>query len=214
MIVKQITNIHIDFLQGRTAYRLRRASIRNELLARAVGLAHATRPSVIDATAGLGQDGFLLAKLGCEVTLLERSPVVAVILNDAIQRALSDSRLSHLNIHFIQANAITYLNELSDDKKPDVIYLDPMYPHRNKSSLVKKEMQLLQKIVGVDHDTTELFNIALRRARRRVVIKRPYSAESLMSLKPHHIIQGQKHRFDVYCLNNGNFDVKKLRLIK
>lgn len=56
---------------------------------------------------------------------------------------------------------------------PDVVYLDPMYPHRQKSALVKKEMRVFQSLVGNDDDADSLLIPAMTIAKRRVVVKRP-----------------------------------------
>lgn len=195
-----MSDLYVDFLQGETGYRLRRVSIGSELLAKAIGVTGNKKPIVLDVTAGLGRDGFVLATLGCEVTLVERSPVVAAALQDALQRALADPKYSQLKIHLIHTDAIKYLQQL--ENFPDVIYLDPMYPHRTKSALVKKEMRILRELVGEDTDAPDLLKLALQRAKQRVVVKRPCSAMPLGDLKPHHAIQGKQHRFDVYIIKN------------
>jgi len=191
-----MSDLYIDFLQGETGYRLRRVSVGNELLARAIGVTGNKKPIVLDVTAGLGRDGFVLATLGCDVTLVERSPVVAAALQDALQRALADSKYSQLKIQLIHADAISYLQQLKIF--PDVIYLDPMYPHRTKSALVKKEMRILRELVGEDADAPDVLRLALQRAKHRIVVKRPRLAVPLGDLKPHHSIEGKQHRFDIY----------------
>lgn len=199
---KSAHTIHIDFLSGKFGYRLQRSRAGNELLAKAVGIKGNHKPSVIDATAGLGQDGVVLAKLGCDVTLIERSPIIHALLQDALERALKDPRFSGLSIKLIHNDANTYLSQLNDVQKPDVIYIDPMYPHRTKSALVKKEMRALREIVGDDEDSTLLLQTARTKAKLRVVVKRPRLAAPLGELKPNFCIEGKTQRFDVYIQNS------------
>ncbi|MFW5453048.1 class I SAM-dependent methyltransferase [Thioalkalivibrio sulfidiphilus] len=192
--------IQVDFVTGRLGYRQARISLRSEPLARAVGIKGSERPSVVDATAGLGRDGFVLASLGCEVTLLEREPVIAALLADGLERAARDADLAQTiaRMHLVTGNARGWLTALDEAPRPDVIYLDPMYPHRDKSALVKKEMRVFRTLVGDDQDAPETLEAALAVAKRRVVVKRPARAEPLSGRKPSHQIPGKTTRFDVY----------------
>jgi 16S rRNA (guanine1516-N2)-methyltransferase len=195
--------LQIDFLAPKTIYRLKHSSHKKELLARAIGIKHNHKPSVLDATAGLGRDGFLLAYLGCEVTLIERSPAIAPILRDALTQALTHPLFAHLKINLINTDAKKYLAALDplSQALPDVIYLDPMYPHRTKSALVKKEMRMIRELVGDDVDAPDLLQLALQRATQRVVVKRPRLAAPLGDLTATFSIEGSQQRFDIYLLN-------------
>ncbi len=84
----------------------------------------------------------------------------------------------------------------------DVVYLDPMYPHRTKSALVKKEMRRLRNVVGGDDDAHKLLEAALQYAGQRVVVKRPHPSPPLGDMKPDFAITGKKTRFDVYMTGN------------
>jgi len=181
--------VYVDFESDALSYRCRHGGGRKQALAKAIGLKHANNLTVIDATAGLGRDAFILAHLGCHVQMIERSPVVAALLQDGLQRAKLDARLQ-----LIHHDAQHWL--LLNKPQPDVIYLDPMYPHRNKSALVKKEMRLLRAVVGEDLDAPALLETALACARRRVVVKRPKWAPSLA--EPSFCIESEKTRFYVY----------------
>ena len=192
--------IRVDFVTGRLGYRQARISLRSEPLARAVGIKGESRPDVVDATAGLGRDGFVLASLGCQVTLLEREPVIAALLADGLERAARETDLEETvaRMHLVPGNARDWLSDLDEDSRPEVVYLDPMYPHRDKSALVKKEMRVFRALVGDDTDADGLLEAALKAARRRVVVKRPTRAEPLGGHKPSHHIPGKTTRFDVY----------------
>ncbi len=196
---KSLGVLKIDFFQGKLAYRLHHLHNQKQLLAKAVGLKASFKPTVLDATAGLGNDAFILAQLGCSVTLLERSPVIFALLHDGLYRALNHPKYSFLSIKLIQTNALFYLKKISAGKEaPEIIYLDPMYPHSAKSALAKKEMRFLRQLVGDDMDAAHLLALSLVCAKQRVVVKRPRLAPYLAELKPGHSIFGKQHRLDVY----------------
>lgn len=105
------------------------------------------------------------------------------------------------NLQLIAQDGLNYLEQLSELDKPEVIYLDPMYPHRTKSALVKKEMRILRHLVGNDQDAQMLCQQALQKAKKRVVVKRPRIAEPLLA-KPDIVFSGSNSRFDVYLINH------------
>ena len=190
--------IKVDFVDGAVAHRRKFGGGRGQDIAKAIGLKHGFTPHVLDATAGLGRDGFLLAGLGCKVTLMERMPIVAALLNDGLERGKLNSEIGPLiadNITLIHGYS---LHTLVLPQPPDVIYLDPMYPHREKSALVKKEMRVFQSLVGEDLDADELLEPALKLAKYRVVVKRPCYAPPLNGQVPSTTINMKKNRFDVY----------------
>jgi 16S rRNA (guanine1516-N2)-methyltransferase len=181
--------LYVDFLHGKLEHRRKYGGGKNQLIAKAVGAKKGLR--ILDATAGLGEDAFVLACLGCEMTLLERSPIIAALLEDGLKWA-------NMDIKLIVADAISYMLNLPEKMRPDVVYLDPMYPARTKSALGKKEMRILREIVGEDLDAAELLQAALRAARKRVVVKRPKLAAHIPGPNPNLIFKGKSSRFDVY----------------
>lgn len=163
------------------------------------GLVRACKPApgikIIDATAGWGRDAAVLASFGAEVLMLERHPVMGCLLADALQhRSGTDEKQLALALAVGDAHSI--LHDLGVDEYPDIIYIDPMHPERNKSALVKKDMQALQHLVGVDEDALELIKMAITRVKQRVVVKWPQKREAL--LKPEACIEGKTVRFDIY----------------
>jgi len=192
--------ITCDFTTGRNAHRRRYGGGRGQSIARAIGIRKAPLPSVIDATAGLGRDAYVLATLGCEVTMLERSPVLAAMLENGLQRAIDQEPDDPVfqRLRLINTDARDYLDCLESSHHADVIYLDPMYPHRDKHALVKKEMQILQQLLGNNDDAPAILANALSVARQRVVVKRPVWAEPLDGPVPRHEIKGKTTRFDIY----------------
>ena len=191
--------VAVNFVSGTMAHRRQFGGGRGEAIAKAVGVKGNYLPTVIDATAGLGRDAFVLASIGCQVTMFERHPVVAALLADGLDRAYQDPTIGQLlqkQLRLIYNSSLHGLSLYQD--KPDVVYLDPMFPHRQKSALVKKEMRIFQQLVGSDLDAESLLEPARRLAKKRVVVKRPDYAPFLANQKPTAEIKTKNHRFDIY----------------
>jgi len=191
-----MAELEIDFTTGAVAHRLRFGGGRGQDLPKAVGLKKGANPQVVDATAGLGRDAFLLASLGAQVTLIERSKHMHALLEAALEKAK----------HSAVADIATRMTLLYGDAKtllptltPDVVLVDPMHPPRGNSALVKQEMRQLRAIVGADPDALALMQVALATARNRVVLKWPRKAAALAGLPaPSHQILGKSTRYDVF----------------
>ncbi len=192
--------LFIDFIGGKLAHRRRFGGGRGQPLAKAIGLKAGHNPTVIDATAGLGRDAFVLATLGCQIDLLEQQPILAALLEDALQRATANPSTSDITarMRLFNTNSLNYLDRLSREDYPEVIYLDPMYPARDKNALVKKDMQILHQLVGADQNADELLLLALERCGKRVVVKRPSKAPTLAELKANYTLNSKNTRYDVY----------------
>lgn len=178
----------------------RRNTSKIEPLARAVGVKAEVRPEVLDLTAGLAQDAFILASYGCKVHMLERSPVIAALLEDGLKRAQAQPDLApivkHMSLQVGDANE--WLSSLvSPGMSYDAIYLDPMYPETTKSAAKRKEMRFFRALVGSDADAANLLELALQTPVRRVVVKRPLKAPTLKE-KPNASLKGKTTRFDLY----------------
>ena len=193
----------LDFIGGRVGHRRRFGGGRGQHLPRAAGFTNANTPTVIDATAGLGRDAFLLASLGAHVTLLERSAGVHRHLEDGLSAArAAGSHVAEIvaRMTLIHGDAKFLLSGLT----ADVVLVDPMHPPRKKSSLAKKEMRLLRQLVGDDFDALELMQAALASATKRVVLKWPLHADALRGLpKPCHQIVGKTTRYDVFMCHRN-----------
>ena len=191
-------SIYIDFVHGALNYRRKFGGGKNQLIAKAVGIKPKIKLSVLDATAGLGRDAFVLANLGCDVLMCERSPIIHALLRDGLLRAEKESWFQKLSLKLNHTYSLTYFSQLNENNYPDVIYIDPMFPEKNKSALVKKEMRLLREIVGDDIDSEKLLDAALLIAKKRVVVKRAKLAPTLTDKKPDVVYIGKSSRFDVY----------------
>ncbi|MBB1438005.1 class I SAM-dependent methyltransferase [Shewanella sp. SG41-4] len=199
----KLDGISVDFVSGAVAHRRKFGGGRGQSIAKAVGLKQGVTPTVVDGTAGLGRDAFVLASLGCKVIMVERHPVVAALLEDGLRRAYEDAEIGEWMrdlmslFHGSSISALANAAQASGTEI-DVVYLDPMYPHREKSALVKKEMRVFQTLVGADLDADGLLAPAIALATKRVVVKRPDYAGDLDGVKPSMIIASKKNRFDVY----------------
>ncbi|MFY0991297.1 class I SAM-dependent methyltransferase [Halomonas sp. C05BenzN] len=192
----------VDFVAGRAAHRRRFGGGRGQLIARACGLGKGVTPSVVDATAGLGRDAFVLASLGARVLLVERVAAIFALLEDGVARALADPETAGIaaRMHPVHGDACRELETLvvGGGVAPQVVHLDPMYPHREKSALVKKEMRLFRLLAGDDGDAPRLLEAALDVATHRVVVKRPRKAPPIAGRAPQHVIEGKTSRYDLY----------------
>lgn len=196
----------LDYTRGRQAWRQQLGGGKQEAVVRALGVAHGFRPRVFDATAGLGRDGLMLAHAGCQVWLLERHPAIQALLEQAVLH-LQQHQQHHDKLNWAaQVDVLPRGSLLEHSDIPsrwseldiDAVYLDPMFPEREKSAAVKKDMQILQHLVGPDLDADGLLPMALALAKHRVVVKRPVKAPFLAGQKPSSQVLSKKHRFDVY----------------
>ena len=189
-----------SFIEGPILHRLKYGKGRGQNLAKAVGMKSNKNRNIIDATAGLGYDSFILASLGANVTLIERSEKIYKLLQDGISEGmLYGGEISKIisRMSLIYGDTKNILPQLS----PEVILIDTMYKDRKKSALVKNDMRLVREIVGTDSDYTELIEVALKFALNRVVIKQPRHAEPLKEIKAcSHQILGKTIRYDIHMI--------------
>lgn len=196
--MKLTEDLFIDFNTANFKRRCAAHHIYGEFVVRAVGAKPNQPLLVVDATAGLGRESFLLAGAGCSVISLERSLELYTALQSGLARAQQQPESAEIvqRIQLICVDAREWL--AATEIIPDVIYLDPMFPERRKSALVKKEMRLLHQLVGTDADADQLLRCALRKAKKRVVVKRPSGAPQLADLIPQGCIEGKRCRYDLY----------------
>lgn len=205
--------IRAVFTEGSVDHRRKFGGGKGQMIAKAVGVKAGVYPRVLDATAGLGKDAFVLATLGCNVQMLERSPCVHALLESGLASAryfaaYDDPVLKQIlaRMELLNADSHDYLAQIADDDRPDVIYLDPMFPDRQKTAEVKKEMVAFHNIVGKDEDADTLLEKALAKANYRVVVKRPRKAPYIGMASmgagkvPSYQLEGKSSRFDIYTL--------------
>jgi 16S rRNA (guanine1516-N2)-methyltransferase len=201
--VKLAKPIFVDFLAPQINYRTKYGGGKNQLIARAIGIKNKKNLAILDATAGFGVDAFILASLGCKVTMLERSPIISALLADGLERLKTSRHNLQLSLEFVQS--FDYNKILQKGlEKPDAIYLDPMYPKREKAALNKKSMRILHKIVGNDSDAASLLSLASKCVKNRVVVKRTKYVDYLGKVKPNlQFFSSGSSRYDVYFPDAG-----------
>lgn len=180
-------------------HRVTNGRLQHEMLVKAASSEKEGRKA-IDATAGMGEDAFLRAAQGYEVTLYEQNPVVAALLKDAIRRAKKNQILKDIagRMKVVEADSVESMSKLLDPV--DVIYLDPMFPARQKSSLINKKLQLIQKLEPPCSEETDLFDAALKVGPSRIIVKRPLKSEYLAGREPSYTLKGKAIRYDCYVL--------------
>ena len=191
--------LRIDFTEGRQGFRLRQRGQAREGIVRACGMGKAPGIQIVDATAGLGHDAFVLASHGAYVTMLERSAVVAALLDDGLQRARCDGAHEIIErLTLIHTEAIEWLTR-QDWPAADVIYLDPMYRPARRKAAAAKPLAILEKLLEQQQQNdAALLNTALQAAGKRVVVKRQRLAPTLGQAQPNFSLNGRSTRFDVY----------------
>jgi 16S rRNA (guanine1516-N2)-methyltransferase len=190
----------VDFL-GAAMDRRRQGNRRTHPLARAVGRKQPL-PRIVDATAGLGRDAYVLASLGYEVVAVERCAILHAMLANGLARAAAEiggGSGASKRLRLVARDGRDYLRNLPREQLPDVVYMDPMFPSRGKAALVKKELQFLQRLLGAEADAESLFEVAMSVATRRVVVKRPVKAPPLAA-GPNYQVRGGRVRWDVYLV--------------
>lgn len=177
--------------------RLRPDRLHQELLVRAARVRGIEAPVAVDATAGLGEDGLLLAAAGFTVVLCEHDAVIAALLEDALARALDDPRLVEVarRMTLVADDSAKVLARM--DVAPDVVYLDPMFPERRRKAATNKKLQLFQQLERPCKDEEGLLRAALEARPRKVVVKRPLKGPYLAGVKPSSSLEGKVVRYDV-----------------
>ena len=158
-------------------------------VARACGVPQ-SKPSVLDACAGFGTDGLTLAALGCVVTMVERHPIVWLLLRDLCE---STER--------VVVEQDDCLRVMQSQRHWDVVYLDPMFAPRRKNALPNRGLQHLRQLTATtadQHQTglVELIQHGQACALNKVVVKQ--RLKDPLVLQPTFQIKGKSVRFDVY----------------
>ncbi|MGN0635847.1 MAG: class I SAM-dependent methyltransferase [Acutalibacteraceae bacterium] len=184
-----------DFTQ--MLYRITHGRLPHEMLAR-LSKTDVPHPTAVDATAGMGEDSLLLAACGYEVTLYEQNPVIAALLQDALHRAKSHPDLRPIveRMHPVEGDSTLWMPKMSD--APTLVYLDPMFPARQKSGLIHKKLQLIQKLEQPCAEESALLEAALAAHAQKIIIKRPLKGAPLAGKTPHYTVKGKAIRYDCF----------------
>lgn len=197
--------------------RIKKSNLENEMLVKASRLKNFTgvgMPTLLDATAGMGEDSFILAAAGFKVILYEYDVIIASLLEDALMRAANNHETAHIaaRMELRIGDSIAAMNDMDPEKKKvsedesgsetniDVILLDPMFPARTKSAMVKKKFQLLQQLEKPCTDEIDILSAAIVANPSKIVIKRPAKGPYLAGMKPDYSMDGKAIRYD--CIIN------------
>ncbi|MEK7356714.1 MAG: class I SAM-dependent methyltransferase [Bdellovibrionota bacterium] len=202
-----LSPLTVDFLSGAMKQRFKTGTSKSEPLAKALGLRGFEHPpTVLDATAGLGTDAFIMSGMGCRVRAIEKSAAIHALLEDGLARlragVWAEPWISTAaRLRFERGDAVEIMKRLDQRSRTDIVYLDPMFPEEShsKSALPKRTMQIFRRLLGAGDDEAALFDAAMRAAKARVVVKRPPQAPPI-SGKPTHQVEGKTARFDVYVI--------------
>lgn len=191
--------LHGDF--SAMSHRLENGRLLHEPLLKAVKLKDKDESlSIVDATAGLGEDSILLAAAGHNVTLIERDPIICALLKDAVRRGARVQGLKEAvsRMQVIEGNSIHVLAGLAE--RPDVILLDPMFPEKTNTALVKKKFQMIYLLERQASDEDELMKAAMNANPRKIVVKRPLKGPYLGGVRPGYSLEGKTIRYDCIVL--------------
>lgn len=191
----KIKPIAVDFSAGKHRHRRNFGGGRGQLMCKAVGLKTGLKLRVVDMTAGLGGDAFVLATMGCSVHMIERASVAAALLTDALYR------LEHAEPELAALLSLTVADSgsVALPRDYDVAYLDPMYPDHKSKAAVNKSMAAFRDLVGKDEDASRLWSVAKVAGVKRIVVKRPKSGALLVDYTPSNQFVGKSSRYDVYA---------------
>ena len=205
------TSVYVDFVSGAAAHRRQFGGGRGQPVAKAVGIKGDYVPRILDATAGLGGDAFVLASLGCTMTMIERTPIAYLLLSDGLQRAQHDTHtaeiVARMALHF--GDGREWLTERAQglgalaEQDFDVVYLDPMFPEPGKRAKSKKSMAAFQTLIGGDEDADALLAPARLIAKKRIIVKRPRHAPLMAGTRADFVFDGESTRFDGYLPMGG-----------
>jgi 16S rRNA (guanine1516-N2)-methyltransferase len=185
----------VDFLSAEWQYRHRQGLQHQQDFLRAFAFQKEMR--ILDVTAGFGQDAFVLAWAGAQVTALEKNPIVFELLADGLRRAgEAGSIWTHRAPEIRNVDSLDCLNQ----KVPfDAIYIDTMFDKPKKSAKSPKPMQLLQTLLQDETANSELLlQKAQAAAAKRVVVKLPLKAQPFGA--PAAQMKGQSIRYDIYLI--------------
>ena len=179
--------------------RLKQSNLQREMLVKAARIKGQDMPQhIVDATAGFGDDSLILAAAGFRVRMYEYDEVIAALLQDAMERAKEIPELTDAvsRMELVCGDSVEGMKKL--DYKPDIVLLDPMFPARQKSALIKKKFQLIQQLESPCTTEEDLIEAAMAADPKRIVIKRPLKGPFLAGRKPSYSLEGKAIRYDCF----------------
>lgn len=202
--------IFVDFESAQMKFRCR-GGVDGEMVVKSFGLSKRERAGrlIVDSSAGLGTDAYLLAVAGYQVLAVERNPMVFALLKDGWQR-MSDARADRgepkLEFEIVEGDGALILGAMkAAGSRPHGVYFDPMFEDESKKgkSLPRKEMATLRDLLSGDggggQAPSEFVRDAVGVVEARVVVKRPTGAQPvLIDPGPVNRIEGKVAGYDIY----------------
>jgi 16S rRNA (guanine1516-N2)-methyltransferase len=186
----------VDFSRPALASRRRKVSIRAELLIKAINQGPGAR--VLDMTAGLGTDAFILAAYGHQVVMLERSKTVYLLTQNGLDRAAENPSLKPIVERMLLYHWDSTI-PFAAAKGFDAAIVDPMFEAKKKNALSKGEMQMLQSFIGKGAELTPFLSAASQLGIKRSIVKRPRSDRLVHhDPRPVYQLEGRRSRLDVF----------------
>ena len=125
--------------------------------------------SILDCTAGLGRDGILLSELGYNVTMIEKNPLLILLIRNYL------SRNAHIKARLLYGDALTYTHIA--EKEFDYIYIDFMFEKKNNSKPSKYDL-FLRSINYNENNKSGFINKMKNYCKKRIVVKEPMKSRS------------------------------------
>ena len=191
----KLNPLKLDFTSNKFKHKISQDYNFKQNLAKAIGIKK--NPQVWDVTAGLAKDAFNIASLGSQVILIERNLIIAELLKQALDNAKQDLTIAPIvnNMRLIVGESKLIMPTIKT--KPDVIYLDPMFPENKNRRKPDREKQFLRAIV-IDKSSDDLLLTTCKKYASKVVVKRSVKDGYLSGIKPSGEILGKTTRYDIY----------------
>ncbi len=194
--------LHCDFTE--MAHRIQKDNLQRELLVRAAKRQDFGKEALaLDATAGLGEDSFLLAAAGFRVHLYEYNPLIAALLRDGLARGKEEPKIAEIvgRMELTEGDSIKAMQDMAEKEiRPDLILLDPMFPKRATSGISKKKLQLFKQLEKPCDAEKEMLEAAFALHPYKIIVKRPIKGPYLGERKPGYSIEGKVIRYDCLVL--------------
>ena len=189
---KEAVSISVNFLNEAINNKIKlRISGKKDVFSKLFPIKNST---LLDCTAGYGRDSYILRLMGFNVTMIENSPVMSLLLNYALKK------LKLLNFKMYHGNSYDYLNH--SEKNYDYIYIDFMFDKLKKNSLSSKNDETLKLVSFQENNKNNLIRLAIKKSNSRVVVKEPKHSLSDI-LKPEYTIKTKLLNFNIYKGSNG-----------
>ena len=194
-------NPHIKFKDKKIISSFRSGSFTNRIknfqreshLKKAIGYGGESSKKILDCTAGLGHDAFILALLGQYVTFVEKNKGLCILFELALENLPPTSYFQEAKerITIINDDSASFVDKLFDY---DVVYIDPMFEDRGNAG----RSGMMSLISDYLDDFTDVSDVLIRSKFNRLVIKRQKQFKQSGNIAPSFILHGKSINFHVF----------------